>query len=371
MRHLLAFIIITITSLTCPAQNQGVVSPEVHGDRRVTFRLRAPSAQAVALAGELAAGSEGNRRAMSKGEGGVWSITVGPLAPDIYTYAFWVDGTSFADPANSNVKTGIEPPSSQVAVPGDGPAFYDERDVPHGALRIHRYRSETLGGTRRLYVYTPPQYEQNARARFPVVYLLHGLGDDESGWVTVGRADLIADNLLAEGRARPAIIVMPLGYGLPRGTRPSRETLAENTAGFEKDLLNDVIPFVDRTFRTVNGPAGRAIVGLSMGGGQALEIGLRRPGRFAWVGGFSSAIWKDRLEQTFAPVLADAAAANRNFRLIWVGCGTKDFLWEGSKAFDELLSARKVNHVLLATEGEGHTWGVWRRYLREFLSKLF
>ncbi len=263
---------------------QGPVhSPEVAPDRRVTFRVLAPNANQVSLTGEFQHGS----KPLEKNEQGLWTITIGPLEPEIYNYNFTIDGVRTIDPNNPNVKTGSTPSTiaSILEVPGGQPAFYDARNVPHGEIRTHWYESKALHATRRLTVYTPPDYDRDARARYAVLYLFHGANADETAWTRLGRVNLILDNLLAAGRSKPFLVVMPFGYGVPPGSGNSG-----NTAAFARDLIEDVLPFIDAHYRVAADRDHRAIAGLSMGGGEALEIGLGHPELFAYVGGFSAAI---------------------------------------------------------------------------------
>jgi enterochelin esterase family protein len=240
--------------------------------------------------------------------------------------------------------------------------------VPHGVVRMHEYQSRSLGKLRRLQVYTPSGYDRN-RAKFPVLYLLHGNGDTEATWVEHGRAHLIADNLFAWGKAASMIIVMPDGHALPPGPRTTNAAeRARAIAAFEGDLLQDVIPLVEANYRVKEGASYRAIIGLSMGGGQSLTIGLNHPELFAWVGGMSASIFSP--ETSIAYALGDAATTNRKLKLLWFACGKDDFLLKQNQQFDELLTARGIRHTFKLTEGN-HSWPVWRRYLAEFLPQLF
>jgi enterochelin esterase family protein len=351
------------------AQNAPAVhSPEITADRRVTFRLRAPAAKEVTLSGEFQKGS----RPMEKGADGVWSVTVGPIEPEIYNYVFTVDGVRIIDPANAQVKTGSTPSTimSILDVKGDKPAFYDPQPVPHGEVRTHWYESKSLKYTRRLVVYTPPGYDANPRKRYPVLYLFHGANADENAWTRLGRANLILDNLLASGSIRPFVVVMPFGYGIPPGTAAPDRNGPSNTELFGRDLMGDVIPFVDAHYRTMSDRDHRAIAGLSMGGGESLEIGLNHLDLFSYVGGFSAGLRSTDYEKTFGALTADAAAANRQLRLLWIGCGTDDSLFAPNRDFSKFLEAAKIKHTFRQSEGE-HTWIVWRRYLKEFAPLLF
>ena len=336
-----------------------VVSPEVLADRKVTFRIRAPQAQKVQFNGEWQGGS----KAMEKDDQGVWSVTVGPLEPDVWSYSFTVDGVTTADPANPLLKPMRSPRSSAFTVPGDPPRLHEFQKVPHGTVRLHDYESTALGRVRPLRVYTPPGYDRDATTRYPVLYLFHGSGDNEATWTSFGHAHWIADNLIAQGKSKPMILVMPDGHAV---TGPDARD--KNVSGFLKDLIDDVMPFVESNYRTLADREHRGIVGLSMGGGQSLTGGLNHLDKFAWVGGFSSAIREP--ETTVATALADPAATNAKLRLLWIACGKDDRLVENAKTLSEVLKKRDIRHELKVTDGN-HSWPVWRKYLGEFLPLLF
>jgi enterochelin esterase family protein len=247
-----------------------------------------------------------------------------------------------------------------VQVPGAPPTFLDEQDVPHGTVCAHRYRSRSLDVTRGLYVYTPPGYETNSNKRYPVLYLLHGSGDTEDVWTIVGRAHVILDNALAARRAVPMIVVMP--YGHTPGTERSRSRTA-----FETDLIGDVIPFVEKHYRVRDGSAGRAIAGLSMGGGQALRIGLGHPELFPWIAAFSSSVPSNKELES---LLAQPDTMNQTLNLLWVGCGREDYLFEANQRLLKWLEAQKIEHTAHMTAG-AHEWRLWRRYLNDVLPLLF
>src|SRR5215471_14712686 len=271
-----------------------VLSCEVKPDRSVIFRMRAPDATDVKVGGDFTQ----TPQALAKGEDGVWSATIGPLAPAIYSYTFRVNGVAVLDPVNPMIQLGERNSSSMFEVPGDGPAAYDFRNVPHGTVHINYYESKSLDVPRRIDVYTPPGYE-TSRSTYPVLYLLHGSGDTEAGWTAIGRANLIMDNLIADSKAKPMIVVMPYGraredvYLSPFGTAKT------DPAAFEHDLLGDVIPYVEKAYRIAAKPDERAIAGLSMGGGQALSIGLNHLDIFHSVGAFSAGIRNQNVEEQY------------------------------------------------------------------------
>ena len=259
---------------------------------------------------------------------------------------------------------------------GPTPAYLEVRPVPHGTVRTHAYKSKSLGTDRKVVVYTPPNYETSAD-RFPVLYLLHGAGSTETSWTERGKAHVILDNLIADGRLQPLVVVMPFGYAFARTEGAGRGDAAENKQqreGFQRDLIEDVIPMIDATLRVHGDRDHRAIAGLSLGGGQSLAIGLSHTNLFSRVAGFSSAMGAGNNPQTggvnFDEVLADSASINRQLKLLWVGCGTEDTLFESNLAFAAQLSKHKVEHVLRVTGG-GHTFAVWQRYLNEVAPMLF
>jgi enterochelin esterase-like enzyme len=348
-----------------------LVSPEVHPDGRVTFRLRAPKATDVKVsAGELKAHLGAGSKAMEKDPQGVWSLTIGPVEPGIYDYAFEIDGLRVADPNGDHVFGNRRGARGFLEVPGRGAPRHDEaRDVPRGAVTAHWY-----GDRRRVHVYTPPGYakdkDKDKDKTYPVLYLLHGSGDNDSHWTLLGQAHVIADNLLADGKAVPMIIVMTDGH-VPvkdvEGEDPPARRARASTA-YERDLLDLVMPLVEAEYRVKTDRESRAIAGLSMGGGQSLGVGLRNIDRFAWIGGFSSATrgW----EKGVPGMKADAAACNEKLRLLWIAIGKDDFLLKDNQSFIAWLKESGIKHYYAETEG-GHAWGVWRRYLGEFLPLLF
>lgn len=254
--------------------------PNVRKDRTVEFRIAAPGARAVALHGEWM--PQGSSVGMEKQPSGIWSLTVGPLAPDLYQYAFEIDGLRVPDPLNRLVKNGYPGLSSLLEVPGA--PFLTIRDVPHGTVHVHSYVSRATNTTRRLHVYTPPGYNPLARRVYPVLVLLHGSWDNDSAWIQVGRAGIIMDNLLADQSANPMVIVMPDGH-----THPSFEvtTRPRNLELLERDLAEEILPLIERTYLVARNPKARAIAGFSMGGAQALHLGLTLPA-FGTVGAFSA-----------------------------------------------------------------------------------
>jgi enterochelin esterase-like enzyme len=308
---------------------------------------------------------------LAKNEQGTWSITVGPIAPEIYHYYFQVDGVRTIDIANPNLKTGSlgATLSSSLEVRGDAPAFYDVQNVPHGEVRTVWYMSKSLGATRRVNVYVPPDYDRDASRRYPVAYLLHGAQADENVWSRLGRANFILDNLIAAAKSAPFIIVMPFGYAEDPNTPGPHD---QNTAKFGRDLVEDLIPFIDRKYRTQTDREHRALFGISMGGGEALNVGLNYLEQFAYIGGYSAGIGRPaNYPSTFAKLLANADEANRQLKLLWLGCGVDDTTHLGdARALSQLLNEHGIKNTLRETDG-GHTWIVWRRYLLETAPLLF
>jgi enterochelin esterase family protein len=348
----------------CSAQQGSLISPEVHADRRVTFRLRATNATSVAVSGQFQRGPV----PLERGSNGVWAATVGPVTPSVYEYSFNVDGVTMIDPGNRAIKPMRNPRTSILEVPGEPPLIHDFQNVPHGAVHMHWYPSKSLGVRRALQVYTPPDYE-GSRARYPTLYLFHGSGDNEATWVAHGHAHWILDNLIAQRRAQPMLVVMLDGHAAPPrapGAPPAERN--RNTELFQRDLLEDAMPLVEATYRVKKEAENRAIIGLSMGGGQSLSIGLNRTDLFAWVGGMSSSV-PDATNSLKAP-LADIALTNKRLRLLWIACGKDDFLLQRNQDFDRLLTERGIVHEYHETTGD-HSWPIWRGYLADFAPRLF
>jgi enterochelin esterase-like enzyme len=343
-----------------------VVSPAIGADRQVTFRLLAPKASEVLLSGEFMEGT----RALVRDAAGLWSVTVGPVEPEIYYYNFTIDGVRTLDPGNPAVKTGSTAGTIQsvLAVPGDRPAFYDGHAVPHGEIRTHWYQSKSLGTLRSLNVYVPPGYDQNSAARLPVLYLFHGANADETAWTRLGHVNLILDNLLAAGKIKPFLVVMPFGYGVPPGTPGAQ---GQNTARFSRDLREDVIPYIEARYRTEADRDHRAIIGLSMGGGESLSIGLNHLELFSYVGGFSAGLSASTdFAQAYPALVADPAGVNRQLHLLWIGCGQADGLFPTAQRFSAFLAAHGIHHTFWESPG-AHTWTNWRHYLDEVAPRLF
>jgi enterochelin esterase family protein len=350
-----------------------VVSPEVHADKKVTFRINAPKATEVTVRGDWMTGPP---EKLAKDERGVWSVTVGPLAPDFYSYAFAVDGVRTLDPQNATVKQGVGSLDNMFFLPGPEADFQDNKPVPHGDVRKVWYQSSTLKEQRRMHVYTPPGYDATTDT-YPVFYLLHGGGDEDSGWSTIGRAGFILDNLIAAKKAKPMVVVMPNG-SLPRPATPPGGKLdpAEVAAlqdRFTNELLKDVVPHVEKHFKVKAGPENRALAGLSMGGGQTTRVLTSHPDQFAYVAVWSAGLFGGdpaAFEKQNEAFFKDAGRVNKAVKLLEVTVGDKDFALAGSKALAGLFGKHGVKHELKITGG-GHTWINWRQYLNDLAPKLF
>lgn len=357
--------------------NDTLRSPEVDSQGKVTFRLFAPQAQQVRLQAEGRDATPGitpeqlkresEQSSMTKGADGVWSIQIGPIQPGVYRYTFLVDGVQTSDPRNPVSSESLKFVRSMYEVPG-APFLEYRADVPHGAIASVWYQSASVGGMRRMHVYTPPGYEHENR-NYPVLYLLHGGGDTDDSWPTVGRAGPILDNLIAEHRAVPMIVVMPAGHV----SRDFQLRTGQNTMGhdkFNEDLTGSVIPFMDKNYRTVSNRDHRAIAGLSMGGLQTLDVSLSRSDLFAYVGVFSSGWFPEMREQEERTDLAQYKSSGQPFKLYWVGVGKYDIANANSGATVSLLRKYGVAPATKETGGY-HAWTNWRDYLHEFAAEVF
>jgi enterochelin esterase family protein len=369
-----------------------VISPQVNPDKTVTLRFLAPNAKTVELIGEI----EGKPSyPMTKDAAGVWSVTIGPLPADVYNYQFRVDadadtgrgGVIAMDPQNPSVKLGFGgfPSASMFEIPDTALAFDDAKDVLHGTVRLETYQSKAIGGPRTLWIYTPPGYDRGT-TRYPVFYLLHGSGNIDSSWMLTGRANYIMDNLIAEGKARPMIIVNPLGYARAGvGTGPDRaQDVAAQGGGranpptpgspaaqpgglFAQDLLDDVIPYVEKNFRALAGADNRALGGLSMGGGQTVQVGFTHPDTFHYLV-IMSAGSQANPETMYADFFN---GGYKKLKLLWMGIGKDDNLvGPSAKTLDAALTKAGITHTFQVGEGR-HEWVVWRHHLYDVAPLLF
>jgi enterochelin esterase family protein len=319
---------------------------------------------------------------LAKDDKGVWAITVGPLVPDFYSYSFTVDGVKTIDPKNASIKQGVTSLDNMFEVPGQEAAFEDNQAVPHGDIRAVWYQSSSLDMQRRMHIYTPPGYD-SGNARYPVFYLLHGGGDEDSGWSTIGRAGFIIDNLLAQKKAKPMIVVMPNG-SMPRpANAPPADAGAGRGAGaagttaqdrFASDLLKDIIPYVEKHYRVLANKDNRAIAGLSMGGGQTLRVAPTNLDKFAYIGVWSSGVSQQAqadFEKRNAEFLDNPDKTNKMVKLFWIGVGAKDPLANASaKNLVELLNKHGIKNEFHESAG-AHTWINWRHYLNDYAQLLF
>ncbi len=344
----------------------GLLSPDVHADRSVTFRVRAPKATEVTLYGDWM--PIGKPEPFTKGADGVWTIETKPLEANGHLYWFNVDGVAIADPINPVIKLRQRTSASLVEVPAEQPAAWDLRDVPHGSVVTEWVKSGVLKRTERVTVYLPPGYEKGS-SRFPVLYLVHGSGDTPESWVNAGHANFILDNLIADGKAKPMIVVMPAGHALPfsapRGGPPSNNEL------FEKHLVSEVIPMIDGKYRTAANAQHRVLAGLSMGGGHTIYTGFSHPELFGALGIFSPGLVRD-FDTRFQSVLSNPKAFNSKVKLVWVACGDNDTTvqFPRVKAWADSLNQHGIPETFKTYSG-AHTWPVWRMSLTDFAPLIF
>ena len=369
---------ISVFAISQPPRGPFVVSPQVLPDKKVTFRYLAPSAKEVKLGGSQFGAVQ---VPMKKDSLGIWSVTVGPVRPDIYPYSFIVDGVTVMDPANEDYFPNERFKGSLVDVQGFTPLIHAMRDVPHGSVNYEYYPSvEGTSGT--LVVYTPPGYDKNASAKYPVFYLISGTTDTEETWFKVGRTNLILDNLIAEGKAKPMIIVMP--YGNPAATiasqkgggkpgdpagRESAEAV-NRSKQFEDDLIKNIIPYVEKNYRAIANKDSRAIGGFSRGGGQTLRAAFGNMDKFSWICCYAAYLTQQEIEKTYPSLVDNPDNTNKQLKLFWVGIGNEDFLYNQTAEFLNYLKTKKVNYNSLVTGG-GHTWMNTKVFLAESAQLLF
>ena len=370
IRRSLARILLSLTAIAVQAQMPPAVqSPEVQPDGKVTFRILLPGTKAVLLNFE----GDAKPSPMTRDDSGLWSITVGPLDPDIYGYVFIADGVFLLDPNNPSIKPNLIQPQNMVAVSGPTPQLWDVAAVPHGVLHRHFFKSAVVGDQRDFYVYTPPGFDPKAKTKYPVFYLLHGYSDAADGWTAVGMANVILDNLIAQGKVKPMIVVMPLGYGTPEMIKLKwavwghPDVRQQNFEGFRKSLLTEVMPMVESAYPVSTKREDRAIAGLSMGGSESLLTGLNNLDKFAYVGSFSAGGLGDDFAAAFPSL--DAKQASQ-LHALWIACGTSDGLIEPNRKFKAWLKSKNIAFTDIETPG-AHTWMVWRRNLINFTPLLF
>lgn len=365
-------------SISQPPRGPFVISPRVHPDKKVTFSYLAPSAKQVLLGGSQFGAAQ---VPMNKDSLGIWSVTVGPVNPDIYPYSFVVDGVTVMDPANVNYFPNERFKASLVDIPGDSPLIHSMKDVPHGTITYEYYPS-IEGSTGSLVVYTPPGYARESSRKYPVFYLISGTTDTEETFFKVGRTNLILDNLIAEGKAVPMIVVMPYGNPLARiaeqtgKAKPADmisrdgEDAIKRAKLFETDLVSKVIPYIETNYRVIKDRDSRAIGGFSRGGGQTLRTAFGNMNQFSWICCYSAYLSTPEMESSFKNLYESPDKTNKSLKLLWVSVGTEDFLYKPTMEFIDFLKSKNVNHKTLITSG-GHTWMNVKTYVSQTVQLLF
>lgn len=358
MKHILYLLqAVLFSGVTGMAQQRppAISSPEVHPDHSITFSYFSRKAQKVTLNGEFLKAPV----AMTKDTSGIWSVTVPPVKPDIYPYSFTVDSVQLADPSNTYIFANERFKRSIVDVPGNQPLIHSLQNVSHGKVSYRYYKSGTLGTTRQLLVYTPPGFNPNGKTKYPVLYLIHGGSDTEETWTKVGRANLIADNLIAQGKAKPMLIVMPYG-----NVRPAP------MPDFTKDMVANIIPFVEANYPVNKDSKNRAVAGFSVGGGQTLNIGLTNTDKFAYICSYAPYTATEEFQKNFTNWSPDAAKINSQLKLFTISVGTDDFLYEPVKKNIAMFEEKKIKTKSYIVPG-GHTWMNCKQYLVTTLQELF
>lgn len=342
--------------LTANAQRPpSLSSPDVHSDHSITFRYYSRTAQTVSLNGEFLP----TPLPLIKDTSGIWTVTVPPVQPDIYPYSFMVDSVQVADPNNTYIFANERFKRSIVDVVGDAPLIHSLQNVPHGAVSYRYYASSTLGTTRQLLVYTPPGFKASGKKKYPVLYLIHGGSDTEETWIKVGRANFIADNLIAQGKAEPMIIVMPYGNVRPKPM-----------GDFTKDVIDDIIPFIESNYPVLNDSWHRAVAGFSVGGGQTLNIGLTNTDKFAYLCSYAPYTATEEFQKNFTNWMPDANKMNKELKLFTISVGTEDFLYNSVKQNIAMFEEKKIKLKSYIVPG-GHTWMNCKKYLATTLEGIF
>jgi enterochelin esterase-like enzyme len=373
----------TLTGITASAQPaEGTPAPSNIGqsgyprilpDNRVSFQVRAPNAGQVQI-------NLGRNYDMKKDDSGVWTVTTAPQDPGFHYYSLVIDGVSVSDPA-SETFYGTGRMSSAIEIPETGVDFYTVKDVPHGDIRSKRYFSKVTSSWRRLYVYTPPGYDNDTNKKYPVLYIQHGGGEDETGWAVQGRTDIILDNLIAAGKAQPMLVVIANGnVSSPGGARGGGGGYSSaGMAGFADELLTNIVPFIERTYRVQADAKHRALAGLSMGGGQAFYVGLGHKDKFGSVGVFSTGLFGGistaaarpfNAEEQIPGILTNAASFNDSLKVFFISVGEQDPRLESTKKAVADFKAHGLN-VEFASFPGGHEWQVWRKSLHDFAQRIF
>lgn len=360
-------------SKPAPSNIMNAEYPRIYPDLRVIFRVTAPDARKVQLQpGGADNGLGKGPYDMVRDDKGVWTVTTPPAVPGFHFYWLIVDGFAAADPS-SETFFGWGREVSGIDIPEKGVDYYEAKDVPHGDTRIRWYNSKTTGLWRTAYVYTPPGYD-NGRTRYPVLYLQHGAGETREGWTKQGRADLILDNLIAAGKAKPMIIVMETGYAVKPGAQPvpSPNGPPRVPNAFEDVVSNDLIPMIDSTYRTIADRDHRAMAGLSMGGMQTMQITLGHLNKFSWIGSFSAPMRNFDAKTAYNGVFNDPTALNKKVHLLWIGAGTmEEAIHKGAQGLHETLDQLGIKNVFFESQGTSHEWLTWRRDLNDFAARLF
>ena len=392
MKRLTALIVALLIGVTMFAQqalwgSAPVVSPEIHGNNTVTFRFKAPKAVRVQLTGDFLPVQKNAKFEapgivdLKEGQEGVWEYTTPEsLKPELYSYSFIVDGLRVNDPANVYLIRDVSTLTNVFIIGGDRADFYKVNPVPHGTVSRVWYDSPALGLERRMTVYTPAGYETGGK-RYPVLYLLHGMGGDEEAWISLGRTAQILDNLIAQGKAKPMIVVMPNGNAsqeaapgeLSRGMVPPTMQLPKTMEGSYEQAFPEIVKFIDKNYRTVKSKSGRAIAGLSMGGFHSLHISKQYPDMFNYVGLFSAAIMPNK--EVSSPIYENMEGKlkvqfDKNPALYWIAIGKTDFLYKANEEYRKLLDKKGYKYTYYESD-EGHIWKNWRIYLTEFVPMLF
>ena len=392
MKRLTALTVALLIGVTMFAQQAlwgtaPVVSPEIHDNNTVTFRFKAPKAVRVQLIGDFLPVQKNAKFEapgivdLKEGQEGVWEYTTPePLKPELYSYSFIVDGLRMNDPANVYLIRDVSTLTNVFIIGGDRADFYKVNPVPHGTVSRIWYDSPALGLERRMTVYTPAGYETSGK-RYPVLYLLHGMGGDEEAWISLGRTAQILDNLIAQGKAKPMIVVMPNGNASQeaapgessRGMVPPTMQLPKTMEGSYEQAFPEIVKFIDKNYRTIKSKSGRAIAGLSMGGFHSLHISKQYPDMFNYIGLFSAAIMPNT--EVSSPIYENVEGKlkvqfDKNPALYWIAIGKTDFLYKANEEYRKLLDEKGYKYTYYESD-EGHIWKNWRIYLTEFVPMLF
>jgi enterochelin esterase-like enzyme len=330
-------------------------SPDVHADHSITFRYYSRTAKQVSVSGEFLSAPQ----PMTKDTSGIWTVTIPPVKPDIYPYSLWVDSVQIADPNNTLIFANERFKRSIVDIPGDQPLIHSLQNVPHGKIAYRLYKSGSLGATRTLLVYTPPGFDLRSKTKYPVLYLIHGGSDTEETWTKVGRANLIADNLIAQGKATPMIIVMPYANVAPA----PREA-------FTNDMMKDIIPFIEANYPVLTDSKHRAIAGFSVGGGQTLNIGLTNTDKFSYIFSYAPYTATEEFRKNFSNWTPNTGLINSQLQLFNISVGTEDFLYESVKQNIAMFKGKNLKLDTLIVPG-GHTWMNCKLFLTNTLQRLF